>query len=135
MALAAQALLHVIQAVQQALGKQRKALVAVHADELGTQVHHIIAQDPLDTPLQAVFEPDHRKLLHALVQRQWQRTTADRPALVFEHELLETAGTLFQHIHCQAILEVDVRRLTRGAFAETRTAMIGIALKVQPVAQ
>ncbi|MNR00769.1 hypothetical protein D3C85_1165530 [compost metagenome] len=117
--LTAQTLLHIVQARQQALGKQRKAFLAMHSDELGTQIHHVIAQDPLDPPLQAVFEPDHRKLLHALKQLQWQRATADRAALVFQYELFEAMGAFFQQVHGQTILEIDIRRLARGALAET----------------
>ncbi|MOA50080.1 hypothetical protein D3C78_1730550 [compost metagenome] len=85
--------------------------------------------------MQAVFEPDHRKLLHALVQRQWQRATADRAALVFEHELFDSAGAFFQHVHRQAVFKVDVGRLAGDAFAETGTAMVGMPLEVQTVVQ
>ena len=68
---------------------------------------------------------------------QWQRqgATADRPALVFQHELLDAVLAFFQHVHRQAVFKVDVGRLASGVFTETGTAMVGVAFQVQPVAQ
>ncbi|MNQ81861.1 hypothetical protein D3C85_968980 [compost metagenome] len=107
----------------------------MHVDEFGAQIHHVIAQDPLDPTFQAVFQPDHRELLHALVQRQRQRTTAHRTAFVFQYELLDAPGAFFQYVYGQAVFEVDIRGLARGALAETGAAMVGMTFKVHAVAQ
>lgn len=107
----------------------------MHRDELRAQVDHVVAQDPLDPPLQAILQPDHRETLHALVQRQRQGAAADHAVLVFQHEPADAALALFQDVHRQAVLEVDVRRLAAGALAETGATMVGVAFQVQAVGQ
>lgn len=134
--LTAQALVDIGQALQHALGEQPPPqLFAVQRDEFGAQVDHVVAQDTFDTVLEAVLQPHQRVLLHALVQRQRHRATADDTAFIFEHELLDAACALFQHIDGQLVFEVDLRRLRRGAFAEAGTAVVGVAFKVEHVAQ
>ncbi|MOA53177.1 hypothetical protein D3C78_1765980 [compost metagenome] len=71
--LAAQALEDVVHALVQAFGKQREALlVTVQGHELGAQVDHVVAQDPLDAVVETVFQPHQRVLLHALIQLKRQ---------------------------------------------------------------
>ncbi|MNZ64231.1 hypothetical protein D3C78_823980 [compost metagenome] len=134
-ALATQTFADVVQAAQQALGKLCKALIAMHGDKLGAQVHHIITQDALYPPLHTVFQPDHRKTLHALIQRQRQGATAHHAAFILEHKLLDTPGALFQYINCQAVLEVDIGGLPARPLAKTGTTVIGMPFQVQAIVQ
>lgn len=107
----------------------------MHADELGTQVDHVVAQDALHAVGEAVFQPHQRVLLHTLIQLQWHRTAADNAAFIFQHELLPAAGALFQHIDGQLVFEIDLRRLCSGTFAKAGTAMVGVAFQVEHVVQ
>ncbi|MCY1175398.1 hypothetical protein D9M73_156340 [compost metagenome] len=74
-------------------------------------------------------------MLHALIQLQRHRAAANNAAFIFQHKLPDTAGALFQHVDCQLVFKVDLRRLRRGALAETGAAMVGVAFKVQHVVQ
>src|SRR3990167_8362096 len=115
----AQALEDVRQALLQALGEGLEALLGtVQGNEFVTQVDHVILENALDPARQAVFQPDQGELLHALVELQRQGTLADDAALILEHELLDARRTFFQDVDGQGVLEIDLRRLDRGALAE-----------------
>ena len=68
--LAAQAFLDIVHALQQARCEQGKTLLlAMHGEEFGGQVDHVVTQDALDAIGDAIFQPHQRVVLHALVQR------------------------------------------------------------------
>jgi hypothetical protein len=135
-ALAAQALVDIGHALQHALGEQTAAILfAMQRHELGAQVGHIVAQNTFHAVFEAVFQPHHRVLLHALVQRQGHRATADDAAFIFQHELFDATGALFQHIDRQRVLEVDLRRLRGGALAEAGATVVGVPFEVEHVVQ
>ncbi|MCY1422266.1 hypothetical protein D9M71_379420 [compost metagenome] len=134
--LATQALVDVGHALQHALGKQPAAVfVTVHADEFGTQIDHVVAQDAFHAVGKAVLQPHQRVLLHALIQLQRHRAAAHNPAFILQHELLDATGAFLQHVDGQLVLEVDLRRLRGGALAEAGAAMVGVAFQIEHVAQ
>lgn len=99
MALTAQALVDLVQALQQTPGEQAEtALFPVERDELGAEIHHIIAQDTLDAVVEAVLQPHQRVALHTVVQLQRHIAGADKAAFVFHYELFDTRRTLLEYV-------------------------------------
>ena len=136
MALAAQTFADIVQALQQALGEQREALLlTMYLVELGGQVDHVVAQDALHPVVEAVLQPDDGKALHTLGQRQRQGAGADQPALVLQHELALAPGTALEQVDGQAVLEVDLPGLGGGPLAEAGAAVVGVAFQVDAVVQ
>ncbi len=119
----------------QTLGECSETVLALLGDEFSAQVDHVVLENPLDAPFQAVLQPDQRKFLHAVEQRQWNRATPDQTRLILDNERLDARCTHLQQTDRQGVLEIDLRRLWCRALAEAGATVIGQAFQVQAVIQ
>src|SRR5690606_1034515 len=133
--LAAEPLVDIVQALLQTFGECSEALLTLFDNELGTEIDHVVLQDPRDAAFEAVLQPHQRITLHALEQRQRNRAAPHQAGFVFENELPGAARLHLQQTNRQGILEIDLRRLRGGALAETRATVIGQPFQVDAVIQ
>src|SRR3546814_874493 len=64
--LAAESLADIDQTLLQTLGECSETALTLLGDEFGAEVDHVVLENPLDAPFQAVLQPDQRKFLHAV---------------------------------------------------------------------